>query len=564
MSKRGFCLPLALWLLWGMTAVADPVISLINLDLGYPVDVKTGPAAVGQGPNDFWNIGWYSPVSNPAYANGSVSAANLSIVHGIFGSYCGSSDPMYNSYVFNNGYASEVDVIAENLVPGTYDIYAYSPDASFTLTAGPTNLGTRACYDSPLTNPPAWQEGRHYVLYTNVLVGVGDTVTLRAGGWGKISGLQIVGLNPAVAMIEQPQSQTNQAGENVVLSGSATGTPDVAYQWRLEGTNLPGATAATLSLTNVQFAQQGNYSLLASNWLGVVYSSNAFLTVQAPPVIHAQPVALVLGAGSDAFFSAEADGSPVLSFQWQHNGSPIAGATEASWVLANVQAADLGAYTLAITNPFGFVVSDPATLSITSTPPSLLSGPTDLTVTRGAPVEFQVSVRGTEPLSYQWTRNSEAMPGQTQPWLVFESAQPGDAGTYQALITNLLGSTQSVPATVSVTPAPGFLWAQQVGGGQADEAKCVAADADGNAYLAGYISDAALFGSTLLTNTGLNDIFLAKCDRLGHPVWARRAGSLQFYRSGSYSSDVGFGLATDSEGGDFSPLPVAVSRAIAP
>jgi len=548
MFKRICCVAAVVGALRCISAAADPITSLINLDSGYPLAVKTGPAAIGQGPNDFWNIGWYSPIPNLRYANGAVSSATISIVNGMFGSYCGSSDPMYDSYVFNNGYASDVSVVTAGLIPGLYDFYAYSPGAGFTLTVGTTNLGTRGCSDSPFSDPPVWQEGLQYVRYTNVLVGAGDTVTLTAGGWGKISGVQIVGIDPALAMLEQPQSQTNNAGDNVVLAGSAVGTSTVYYQWLFEGTNLPGATAASLALTNVQFAQQGSYSLLASNSLGVITSSNAFLTVQAPPVIHAQPASLVLGAGSDAVFSPVAGGSPPLAFQWLHNGSALPGATGASLSISNVQAANIGDYTLTITNLFGGTVSDPAALLVTGTPPAILSSFTNHTVTRGAPVEFCVSARGTEPLSYQWIQNSLELPGQTQPTLSFEAVQPGDAGTYQAFITNINGSAATVPATFSVEPPPGFLWARQGGGTANDEAKCVAVDAEGNVYMAGYFWGTAVFGTTSLVGVAGQDLFLAKYDRLGHLLWVRQAGSGSLHQSGSYSSDVAFGLAIDSVG----------------
>ena len=519
------------------------------MDLGDPMAIKTGPAAVGQGTNDFWNIGWYSPINNLGYANGSISSATISIINGMFGSYTGSSDPMYNSYVFNNGYASDVSVIAANLIPGLYDFYAYSPGASFTLTVGTNNLGTQACSDSTFSNPPVWQEGLQYVRYTNALVLAGDAVTLKADGLGKICGLQIVAIDPALAMVDQPQSQTNNAGDNVVLAGEAVGTPAVYYQWRLEGTNLPGATASSLALTNVQFSQQGNYSLLASNASGVISSSNAFLTVQAPPVIHEQPVSRELGAGSDVLFSAVADGSPPLRYQWHFNGSPLPGATASSLTLSNVQSANIGDYVLAITNAFGFATSSIASLSVTGTPPTILSSPRNLTATRGAPVELQVLARGTDPLAYQWTRNiGQSLPGQDQAAIRFEAVQPGDAGTYQAIVTNVNGAAISDPAVLTVTPPPGFLWARHAGASGLDEAKCVATDPDGNVYMAGYFQGALALGATNLLSAGGPDIFLAKYDRLGQLLWVRQAGSSALYQTGGFSSDVALGLVTDSAG----------------
>ncbi len=522
--------------------------ALINMDLGYPDAIKTGPAAVGQGVDDYWNVGWYSPVTNLRYANGALSSVTISIINGMFGSSCGSTDPMYNTYVFDNNYAPNVSVVTEQLIPGVYDFYAYSPDANFTLTVGTNNLGSQGCLDSPLTNPPSWQEGRQYVRFTNVLVGAGETVTLTAGGLGKISGWQLAAIAPALALLEQPQSVTVNAGETAMLTANAVGNPTISYQWQLDGANLPGATASSLGLTNVQFSQQGNYSVVVSNELGVISSSNAFLTVLAPPMIHEQPVSLVLGAGRDAFLLVVADGSEPLNYQWWFGGSPLAGATGSGLGLRNIQTADAGDYRVAITNAFGWALSEMVSLSITGTAPAISSSPQSVTVTRGAPVEFSVVARGNDPLSYQWLRDGAELAGKSQATLRFDAVQPGDAGIYWAVVTNIHGTASSGTATLAVTPPPGFLWARQLGGSNNDEAKCTAADAEGNVYLAGYFLGTADFGITNMVSIGGPDIFLAKYDRWGQLLWVRQAGSASLFQNGGYSSDVAFGVAADAAG----------------
>src|SRR5207249_883813 len=80
-----------------------------------------------------------------------------------------------------------------------------------------------------------------------------------------------------------PQSQTVIVGGAATFSVLASGTPPLTYQWQFNGTNLPGATAKSLGLTNVQFSQAGNYSVAVSNSLGTAASSNAALTVTPPP-----------------------------------------------------------------------------------------------------------------------------------------------------------------------------------------------------------------------------------------------------------------------------------------
>jgi hypothetical protein len=95
-------------------------------------------------------------------------------------------------------------------------------------------------------------------------------------------------LSPPV-ITQQPQDQTVLAGQNATFQVVATGIPAPSYQWRFNGTNLPGATASVLTLTNVQPQHAGLYSVLVSNVVAAVLSSNALLTVTlpAPPQVEA-------------------------------------------------------------------------------------------------------------------------------------------------------------------------------------------------------------------------------------------------------------------------------------
>jgi Zn-dependent metalloprotease len=82
-----------------------------------------------------------------------------------------------------------------------------------------------------------------------------------------------------------PQSQTVTAGANVTFTVVATGTPPLSYQWRKDGQDLAGATAASLVLNNVQTSHAGTYTVRVSNSAGAVTSNPATLTVspaQAP------------------------------------------------------------------------------------------------------------------------------------------------------------------------------------------------------------------------------------------------------------------------------------------
>ena len=84
----------------------------------------------------------------------------------------------------------------------------------------------------------------------------------------------------------QPRSITNYVGDyapfNVAIDSNNSTLP-VSYQWQLYGTNLPGATATTLVLTNVQLANIGPYSCVLSNAIGITNSAAAYLQVQSLP-----------------------------------------------------------------------------------------------------------------------------------------------------------------------------------------------------------------------------------------------------------------------------------------
>src|SRR6266568_783606 len=85
----------------------------------------------------------------------------------------------------------------------------------------------------------------------------------------------------APSIVFQPQSQTVLAGSNVTLTVAAQGSPIVTYQWQFNGTNLAGATGYSLTLTNIQLTNTGNYSVAITNSIGWTISSNATLSVKA-------------------------------------------------------------------------------------------------------------------------------------------------------------------------------------------------------------------------------------------------------------------------------------------
>ncbi len=95
-------------------------------------------------------------------------------------------------------------------------------------------------------------------------------------GWG----LSFDGLPTAEALtfVTQPANVGCNQGRRATFSVSTTGV-EVAYQWKKDGVDIPNATKATFTLTNVQALDIGNYTVVARNLEGSFTSAHASLVV---------------------------------------------------------------------------------------------------------------------------------------------------------------------------------------------------------------------------------------------------------------------------------------------
>jgi hypothetical protein len=138
------------------------------------------------------------------------------------------------------------------------------------------------CETDPISNEEfssighgqAWFAGQidELAFYNRALSGSEIQSLFNAGTAGKC------GLAPS-SVVVQPVAETVAEGEAGTFSLIASGSPPLNYQWAFNGTNILNATNSSLVLTNVQMTDAGFYSVVISNVVGYIVSSNANLTV---------------------------------------------------------------------------------------------------------------------------------------------------------------------------------------------------------------------------------------------------------------------------------------------
>jgi Immunoglobulin domain len=251
---------------------------------------------------------------------------------------------------------------------------------------------------------------------------------------------------------QEPTNAITTIGSNATFFVVAVGAPILKYQWFLNGiTN--GGNRSSFTVTNATLANGGptnGYYVNVFNSIGSTNSSTNF--IRFSPSITNQPANQTVAPGGTATFIVGANGDSPLVFQWQLQGTNLAGATQSIFTRTNVHQIDAGNYQAVVTNPFGSVTSAPAALNLQ---PGIIVQPSNVTAVAGSTVILYVGAEGTPPLSYQWQKNGTnvALNANSSSFII--NVTPDKAGTYSVSITNAFGSTTSSNAILTVVNGSG-------------------------------------------------------------------------------------------------------------
>ncbi len=172
-----------------------------------------------------------------------------------------------------------------------------------------------------------------------------------------------------------PAGTTNYIGVPLVLKTGAIGIPPLSYQWQLNGSPIPGATAANYTNNNPILTDAGNYTVVVTNLYGSTTSATASVTLsQSSPIIvtDLSAVTNTFYAGFYRLLSVSAGGSFPLNYQWKVNGTSISGATNTSLIASNLTAGFFG-YSVAVMNSLGTTNSQTNYINVMATPAGLVN-----------------------------------------------------------------------------------------------------------------------------------------------------------------------------------------------
>jgi len=196
---------------------------------------------------------------------------------------------------------------------------------------------------------------------------------------------------------------TFEASTNGVDSFSV-GTPvRISGGWQVTGLTLP--TNSTIRARGfIAGAVDGSPALFLETNIG-------------QPLVTSGPNDVTVSTLGSASFGVSVVGAAPLSFQWLKNGVPltdgakVAGAQTANLILSSLYGADAGTLSVVVNNASGSITSRTAQLTVID--PVIYPFPADASANVGQTVTLQVGVAGTQPIHYQWRKDSQVMPGRT-------------------------------------------------------------------------------------------------------------------------------------------------------
>lgn len=236
----------------------------------------------------------------------------------------------------------------------------------FTLTSGATGQpGVTGLYWLRDGNPAGTGDVYSVLSATGIDGGTYQFVASNGVGPDALSDEVVVSVLMPPTIVVQPVDTTVYVGATGVFTVGVTGSDSISWYSMVGGvTGTFGVTGTILYVLNAQELGQGTYRALALNEAGTTESDAASLAVVTTPSIMDQPLSIFRSLGTTGSFEVTAVGDPDYSvlYQWNHDGSPVSGATGSAYYITTALGT-VGEYQVHITNGPSELDSDVATLT---------------------------------------------------------------------------------------------------------------------------------------------------------------------------------------------------------
>jgi len=263
-------------------------------------------------------------------------------------------------------------------------------------------------------------------------------------------------LSPRI--MQNPRNTTVEAGQPALLQTVAEGTQPITYSWSRNGQPIANSNTPALWVFNTSPADDGAlFTVTATNAAGTITSTAARLNVSSTPMaptINTQPLSVTAVAGEATSFAVTAQGSGPLAYQWLRNGVTITGATEAVYQLTATQADNAALFSVRVSNAVDSVTSQAATLTVVApqSPPVITTQPGSVVAPVGGSASFAVAATGSGPISYQWQRNGNNIPGAVEASYTLNGVSAADNGAqFRVVVSNNQGNVVSGNAMLTVS-----------------------------------------------------------------------------------------------------------------
>ena len=154
---------------------------------------------------------------------------------------------------------------------------------------------------------------------------------------------------------------------------------------------------------------------------------------------------------SNVTFSGVVNGYPKeFTYQWYKNSAIIPEATGNTYSINNVTNNDAATYLLSVSNTQGSVSGSASLTVIPFAAPVITAQPSDLSLSSGYFGQMYVVANGVPNPNYQWRKDGADIVSGIYSSLVFTNVKEQDAGIYDVVVSNNVGSITSSGATLTI------------------------------------------------------------------------------------------------------------------